>query len=294
MKNHCIYIFEIHFQEDCRDLICPNGAIRTPDGCKLFAKTWHVSGYEIHVIMTPVSELFIPLTEFNNLTERVHNINDWLDTKGLDINHLIMYAEETEMDNKTLLGAMNMRLGSDKYPLNAQEMLKTIETSVSKEWSITLNKIVYPYKVQFDKYETFVQTGSVNKDKWYGEDPSPSSAMAESFMLPKVYTLVLYIRRMTGLNINKMFYCEKIELLENEWSGAFDGIWLNVTGSGNDTFFGDGEFFYEKDVFGTKVVTVQICLDDFMSQFVSDKNTAPSLDHSIYVFLYLELVFIFA
>ena len=101
--------------------------------------------------MTPVSELSIPLTEFNKLTERVHNINNWLDTKGLDINHLIMYAEETEVDNITLLGVMNMRLGSDKYPLNAQKMLKTIETLVSKEWTITLNKIVYPYKVQFDK-----------------------------------------------------------------------------------------------------------------------------------------------
>ena len=253
-----------------------------------------MSGYEIHVIMTPVSELSIPLTEFNQLTERVHNINDWLDTKGLDINHLIMYAEETEVDNITLLGVMNMRLGSDKYPLNAQKMLKTIEKSVSKEWTITLNKVVYPYKVQFDKYETFVQTGSDYKDKWYGEDPSPSSARVESFLLPKVYTLVLFIQRMTGLNINKMFYCKKIELFENEWSGAFEGIWLNVTGSGNDTFFRDGEFFYEKDVFGTKDARVQICADDFMSQFVSDKNTAHSFGHSIYVFLYLELIFIFA
>ena len=245
--------------------------------------------------MTPASGHSIPLAEFNKVTEREHNINDWLDTKGLDINHLVLYAEQTEVDNITMLGAMNVRLGSDKYPLNAQKLIKTIEKSLSTEWAITIDNAVYTYKVQFDKYKWFVQTGTEYRNEWYGNDPLPSSAMAESFMLPKVYTLVLYIRGMAGLIISKMFYCEKIELHEEEWSGAFGGIWLNLTGSGNDTFIGDGEFFYEEDNFGTNGMTVQICADDFLSQFASTKNTAYSFGQTRNLFLfYLKLVLIFA
>ena len=287
-----VFSIIIVFQEECRQLICPNGAIRTPGGCKLFAKTLYVPGFEIHVIMTPVSEQSIPLAEFSELIDSVPEIDDWLDTNGLHINHLIMYAEEeTANDNTTFLGVLNMILGSNKYPLNVQQVLKAIEKALSKVWVITLDKTVYTYKVQFDKYETFVQTGSNARKKWFGRSSAPEP---EPFMLPKVYTPVLYETKVVGPTINKLYFCEKVKLLEKEWSGAYDGLWLNVTGSGNGTFLGDGEFVYEKDFFGTNDAKVEICADDFLSQFVSPKNTAHSFGYNTYLFWFLDLVFIFA
>ena len=277
-----ILIFLLYFQEDCRKIICPNGAINTPDGCKLFAKTWYVTGYEIHVIMTPTSERRIPLPEFNGHAKNVTDINEWLDTKGLDINHLMMYAEEREENNITYLGVLNMKLGSNRYPLKAPKLLKAIDKSLSRQWVITVNKIVYTYDIQFDKYENFVQTGEFYRTRWIGTDKGLSSAASnEPFKLPKVYTPVLFRAKMVGLQMNKMYFCERIELIKKEWSGAYSGIWLNVTGSGNDTFLGDGEYSYEQDSFGTNDVIVQICVDDFLSQFVSTENTAHSFGYTI-------------
>ena len=288
-------MFPLYFQDECRQLICPYGAIRTPDGCKLFAKTWFVPGYEIHVIITPVSEHKIPLEEFNKVTEREPNMNNWLDTKGLDINHLIMYAEEAVQDNITLLGVMNIRLGSDKFPLNAQKLLKAIEKSISRQWVITLDKTVYTYEVEFDIYKKFVQNGNDYRKRWAGTDPQLSSgSISESYKLPKVYTSVLFHTKIIGLQISKMYFCEKVELFEIEWSGAYSGVWLNLTGSGNDTFLGDGEFSYEDDFYGTKVVKVEICADDFLAQFGSRMNAANLCGYTRYLFLFLELVVIFA
>ena len=276
-----------NFQEVCRQLLCPNGAIRAPNGCKLFAKTWYVSGYEIHVIMTPTSERLIPLTEFNEHTQNEENTNDWLDTKGLDINHMIMYAEETVVNNITFLKRINMKLGSNMYPLNAPQLLKAIERSLSTQWVITINESAYTYTIGFDKYETLVENGKVARMGWVGTNSDTSH---EPFLLPKIYTMILSRAKLVGLHINNMYFCEKIELQEEEWIGGFSGIWLNVTGDGNDTFLGDAEYSDEQDLNG---IRIQICADDFLSQFVSKVSRAHLLRYTTCLVIFLTYSGIF-
>ena len=277
---------------ECRPLICPNGAIRTPDGCKLFTKTWFLRGYEIHVILTPETGKSIPLAEFHNTTEGVQNINDWLDTKGLDIDSLIMYAEDaTGADNLTSIGVINMRLGSDMYPINAQKLLKAIRKSMSKQWIITIDKNEYTYNVAFDIYDSYIQTGMKRRRRWF---PTESLTLTEPFVLPKVYTFVFANAKLVQLKISKMYFCEKIELHEKEWVAAYSGIWLNLTGSGNDSFLGIGEFSHEISIDGATVVKMEICADDFLAQFGSSKNKAHSFGYKIYQILFLELFLIFA
>ena len=282
----------IVFQEVCRQLLCPNGAIRTPQGCKLFAKIWYVSGYQIHVTMTPTSERLIPLPEFNEHTQNEQDIDDWLDTNGLKVNHILMWAEETEVNNVTFLKRMNVKLGSSIYPLNAPKLLKAIDKSLSRQWKITLNESVYTYVVRFDKYITFVQTGDGTRKKWIGTDTRLLTDRShEPFVLPKVYTLILAQTKLIGFEIYKLYFCEKIELYEEEWTGGFSGLWLNLTGSGNDTFLGDGEYLFEQN--GSKDIRIQICADDFLSQFASKVNSAQLFLYTPYLVYYLTFSSIF-
>ena len=251
-----------------------------------------MSGYEIHVILTPAIGKFIPLVEFHKATERVQNINDWLDTKGLDINSLIMYAEDaTGADNLTSIGVINMRLGSDQYPINAQKLLKSIENSMSKQWIITIDKTEYTYNVAFDIYDSYIQNGINYRRRWFKTN---LLALTEPFILPKVYTMVTVYQKLVQLKISKMYFCEKIELHEMEWVAAYSGIWLNLTGSGNDSFLGNGEFSHEIGIDGASVVKMEICVDDFLAQFGSSKNKAHSFGYTMYQILVLELFLIFA
>ena len=64
---------------------------------------------------------------------------------------------------------------------------------------------------------------------------------------------------------NKTFFCETVELLHEEWVGSYQGIWLNLTGSGNDSFLGDAEIYVERDE--NDNWEVQICVQDFLSSF---------------------------
>ena len=63
----------------------------------------------------------LPLAEFKKL-ESDWNINTWLDTKGLKINHIIVHAELVTINDITYMREINL-LGEDIYPLNAPTLL---------------------------------------------------------------------------------------------------------------------------------------------------------------------------
>ena len=145
---------------------------------------------------------------------------------------------------------------------------------------ITVNKTKYLYTTQFDKYVNYIQNGQNARRRLFGSDTEP-------FTLQKLYDPIFILDRIVFFDINKMFFCEKVQLLHEEWAGGYQGIWLHLTGSGNDTFLGDAEIDVERDENTWKF---QIYVQDFLSQFESTKNTAHQSGIIRYLLVFINII----
>ena len=271
------------FQDECRRLLCANGALRTSTGCKLFTTTWYKYGYIIHVLLTPVSDDLLPKVAFEAISEKKkRNVKKWFDSKGIPVDNLVMYAEMVNKQNISYMRHLNIILGSERYPIAANETLKTIESAMLKQWSITVNKKIYLYHVNFDKYETYIQNGNIQRWNFFA---SQLTVALPEDILPKVYELVFSYAKIINFHINKLYFYEQVDLLDGEWIGDYQGLWLNLTGRENETFLGDAEFNSELGPDGKW--NIQICVDDFINSGPAAKSLADRLVSRLYFIVFI-------
>ena len=245
----------------------------------MFATTWYKSGFLLHLVLTPVSDNDLPSkTAFEALSpKKKRNVKKWLDTKGIPVDSFDMRAEMVNKQNISYMRRLNILTGSPQYPVKASETINIIESAMQKQWSINLNKKLYFYKVNFDKYELYIQNGY--KPRTLMLAPNSTVNIIEG-ILPKLYTSVFSDTKMIHFFINKMYFCEKVNLVHGEWISGYQGIWLNLTGRENETFLGDAEFNYDLGPDGEW--NIQICVDDFINPGPAAKSLADRLVSRLY------------
>ena len=268
-QSHDIF----HSQNTCRVISCPNGAIRTSHGCTLYAKAWYKQGYLVHLIMTPTSDNYIRLDAFRRVIDgREPKMKQWLDSKGIKVDSIRVYADLMVVHNVSYMRTLNVIVGEEaKHSLIPADVLKTIQSSLNERWRIKVDDLKYYFNVAFDIYGYYVQNGNflrVNR-----LNPVDKT---ESTPLPKVYDYIYeYVQPIPPFYITKMFFCEQVTLLPEEWRSDYQGIWLNLTGTGNGSYLGDAEFNLHRKADGTW--QVQICVEDFKSELAKIATSVANL-----------------
>ena len=262
-------------------MLCPNGHIRTPDGCSLFATTWYKSGFLLHVLLTPSSDVLLPKATFDALPEnKKRKFNKWLDVKGIPVNSIQLFAELVSKQNISYVRRLNILLGFYKFPIEAQEILKIVESALAKQWSINIDKETYIYNVALDKYLNFIEEGTQQRRTIL--HPSGNKSSVEKTMR-KTYVAVYLNFKMISFFITKMYFCQQVDLFPGEWIVDFQGLRLNLTRLGDEKFLGDGEFNYRMTQ--DKEWKIQICVDDFKNPRYTTNSSAEIIASSLFMTL---------
>lgn len=107
-------------------------------------------GYHIHVILTPVSDRWIPFEAFKDLPDEQRNdVGSWLGANGFRIDSIRAYAETVTLRNTSYIRSLDMDVGQWIYPLIASRVLKRVELAMSKPWKIILGGTEYHYAARF-------------------------------------------------------------------------------------------------------------------------------------------------
>ena len=262
-------------------MLCPNGHIRTPDGCSLFATTWYKSGFLLYVLLTPSSDVLLPKAAFDALPEtKKRKFNKWLDVKEIPVNSIKLCAELVSKQNISYMRRLNILLGFQKFPIEAQEILKIVESALAKQWSINIDKETYNYNVALDKYLNFIDDGT--KQRRTILHPSGNKSSVEKTMR-KTSVAVYKNIKMISFYITKMYFCKQVDLFPGEWIVDFQGLRLNLTGLGDERFLGDGEFNYRMTQ--DKEWKIQICVDDFKNPRYTTNSSAEIMAPSLFMIL---------
>ena len=215
----------------------------------------------MHVILKPVLNL-LPLAAFEALpNDRKYNVKSWLKSNRFKVDSIEIHAETVIKQNVTYLGSLNTILGTTMYPLEASKLLKTVKSAMSKSWEIDIGGKKYEYMVQFDKYLTFIQNGQIKRKDIFGR---MKTELEENF-LPNIYDHYLFdFVKLIFFYINELYFCEQVDLLPDEWIADYQGIRLNLSGTGDGKFLGDAQFNYQLGADGEW--KVQICVDEFVAK----------------------------
>lgn len=251
-------------------MLCPNSAIRTSEGCKTFLKTWQKEGYRVHVVLTPTSNYLIPVVSLWNLArvqQRNHKL--WFDSAGIPVDHFVLHANLVEQNNVSYVTRLDVMLGSRHGPVNANETLHVIALAMSRNWILRLNKNkVYMYHAVFSKYkQTSIET-SYRKLEDYQRRQNSSPA-------ENVWLQIMIQEYFGTLFINKMHFCEQVELNPGEWKTlkSKSEIKLNHTSASEEKILGNAEFNLINTSEGERV---WICVEDFNKDYYKSCAYKPT------------------
>ena len=246
----------------------------------MYTNVWFKKGFLIHIILPPVSDHYIPLDTFKHaiVEDEKAILSQWLDSKGFRIDSIRIDAELVTVLDATYMRSLNMIIGQVKYPLYSSKVLNTVKRTLETKWVILVNGTKYYYNLELDKYAYYIQNGVLSRNALFenGSENSP-----QPLPLPMFYEPIYHFEKvMPVFFITKMYFCEQVELLPEEWIPDYQGIRLNVTGKGNDAYLGDAEINYRQKTDGTW--QVHICVEDFKSQFSSTEvNSGKPLGRNI-------------
>ena len=209
-------------------------------------------------------------------------MKQWLDSKRIQVDSIVMSAELEAIQNVSYIRGLNMIIGQKvNTPLDSADLLETVQSSLKMRWRIKVDDNKYYFDVKFDKYLYFVQDGLSRRVHLLNK-------VNFSSIQPKRYDDIYVNRKpIPPLYITQMFFCELVTLLSDEWIPDYQGLWLNLTGTGNGTFLGDAEFNLRKTADGTW--QVQICVEDFkyeLANTVTSFANILSQRNSCLLFLY--------
>ena len=213
-------------------------------------------------------------------------MKQWLDSKRIQVDSIVMSAELEAIQNVSYIRGLNMIIGQKvNTPLDSADLLETVQSSLKMRWRIKVDDKKYFFDVKFDKYLYFVQDGLSRRVHLLNK-------VNFSSIQPKRYDTIYVNRKpIPPLYITQMFFCELVTLLSDEWIPDYQGLWLNLTGTGNGTFLGDAEFNLRKTADSTW--QVQICVEDFKSELANTvKSFANILSQrkSCLLFLYVCVI----
>ena len=191
-------------------------------------------------------------------------------------------AELEDKHNVSYIQSLNMIIGEKmSTPLDSANLLESVRSSLVTQWRIKVDGKKYYFSVQFDRYLYFVQDGRMKRTHIL-------EITNLSALQPKRYENIYEDRKpILPFYITKLFFCEQVTLLSEEWIPDYQGLRLNLTGTGNGSFLGDAEFNLRYKSDGTW--QVQICLEDFKAEMAKGVS---SMTANFQKTLRLRLLFI--
>ena len=238
------------FQDECREMLCPNGAIKTPEGCQQFTINWDNARYILPVLLTPLNK-GIPLQQFANLRGKQNqNYKKIFKSNGIPLDTFKLYINATEKGNVSFVETLHLILGDKHVSDKMKEVLDLIRSAFSKTWKIRLDEL-YVFDATFGKS---LHLYGIEYEAYIHNKPNASSKTQQL-----VYFKEFQRTYKSGLNLNKLYFCKQIELLPGAWIKLDRGeVQLNLT-EGNGTILGDAEYIYT----GDNLERMRICVDDF-------------------------------
>ena len=175
-------------------------------------------------------------------------------------------AELEDKHNVSYIRSLNMIIGEKiNTPLDSANLLETVKGSLKRRWRITQDGKKYYFAVQFDQYLYFIQNGRMRRTHVLAKTNL-------SVLQPKRYEYIYENKKMIPpFYITKLFFCEQVTLMSEEWIPDYQGLRLNLTGTGNGSFLGDAEFNLRYKSDGTW--QVKICLEDFKAELSRDATS---------------------
>ena len=250
------------FQDECREMLCQNGAIKTPDGCKQFTINWDNARYILSVLLTPLNK-WIPLQQFANLRGNFNqNYKKTFKSNGIPLDTFKLYINATEKGNVSFVETLHLILGDKHFSGKMKEVLDLIRSAMSKTWNIRLDKL-YVFDAAFGKT---LHIYGIEYETYIDNQPNASSKTQQL-----VYFKEFQRSYKSGLYLNKLYFCKQVELLPGEWIKLDrDEVQLNLT-EGNGKILGDAEYIYT----GDDLERMRICVDDFNPVY-SDEHVVVS------------------
>ena len=166
-----------------------------------------------------------------------------LNMNGLPTDVFVLLAEISTdfMEQVEYVRGFRMEVGSSEFPTDAIRVLETIKNALEQNWEIVFNVNSYIYKASLSR---------TVEPEFYGE---PGDGR---------FTFISTYSSFTpSFTINKLYFCDQIELRPDEWTIQNYDRELKLTGAENDTILYFLEFNTQKNKNGE--LTVQICVDDF-------------------------------
>ena len=266
--------------------------MRTKKGCELFISKWHTPGYKVRVALTPVGNELIKLSAFTRLTKRqTRNCSLWMDSSGIPLEHFILHVKTLERNNVSYAKHLDLETGSKSGPVEAKKTLDLVRSALPKTWKIHLDKTTYFYQARFhrlrflDPTSDFVEYSDFIK----GHEPNSEKRMVWFEDLFRMYE--------GHFSINKLHYCEQVQLYPGEWTSVLykQGaatieleIKLNLTGSNDEKILGYGEYNILRSRADDDNKKIRICVQDFNERFIRNYGS-----HRILMSISVESVIIY-
>ena len=244
------------------------GQYRTPDGCKVFGDKWFADAISINFVLTPKTKI------------QVKEIEDILHRKNCSPTEKILLKRGTFQSWKLRLLYKSEESGllikyfvaqvlyeSRDLSINPIPLLQRVETSLHQTWRIELPDKSYDLNVGLDvnygySSHAYKENGSVEMlyaPTWliYWVNDVLYRQIERNRLLKEV---IDDIGRLPNgvIVISKLFFCEQVELLPDEYVTEQSNIYLLKEGR-----------YLEKGVytqFGFKNPVYRVCLSEFQGQ----------------------------
>ena len=275
----CPLFFHFLFQKRCRPIHCPVGQYRTNDGCKVLGYKWFADAISIYFVLTPRTKI---------LAKEIEDILDRSPSEEILLKRntfqswklrLLYKGEESGVLIKHFVAqVLYERRDMSIKPIT---LLHRIETSLHQSWRIELPGKSYDLTVSLDVnygYPSYAhkENGSVEMlhvPTWlsYWADFVSNRQIARNQLLQKVIDDFDFFPN-GFIVISKLFFCEQVELLPDEY----------ITDGHNIYFLKQGKYL-ENGVytqFGYKNPVYRVCLSEFIGQKSSSHGQEICLSFS--------------
>lgn len=216
-------------QTSCRPLKCPWGQMQLNNQCGYHSNSWVGGPFAVMLRLMPVRKnMLIPFSFFTDMptTYRYDRKAKWLKRSTLTKwNFVFMYhqARETAFVDFIVVKAT--------YPftsVNPNYLAKMVNRALKDTWLMAYGNSSMELQVTFNKYNSYkfvTFAGTVNSTHDHGFCPSAITCLGlniqNEFCIKELINPIIPISEKQlneGIFVTKLFFCDQVELLPDEFS----------------------------------------------------------------------------
>ena len=214
--------------------MCPNGFYRVKQRCMPISTQWLASTYFVQLILTPVDSgvpNMLPWSYITSLSPEERSSPEiWLSSHIAPLYHFQIYGRREEKSNVSYVKDLLVRVGRKRSPLNVAIETTVIRDALNQPWMIKLKGKEFTYDAEFYRYANFIPNGLLlGTNIFIDHNRSISDVEEQEGPPPAVYEeLDLSYTDIPDTVLKKTHFCERVRLLQSEWSGRLQDLYLNL------------------------------------------------------------------